>query len=233
MVKRVKMKIGELVGVGIYSVPEAGRLARVSPSRIRRWLKGYSFKGRYGIHASKPIITPQIKRFDDTDAVGFHDLLEIRFVNEALNRGLKWVTIRLAHYHASRLLETDHPFCSRRLKTDGVDLFTDLGSKSDSALVALSGAQNVFGQIIGPFLQDIEFGADLAEAWWPRGRAHRILVDPARCFGKPIVSPEGVPTAVLADAFATEKSFDRVAQWYEVPEKSVREAVEFEKSLAA
>ncbi len=225
------MKPGELVGIGIYSIPEAARLVQISTSRVRRWMKGYSFPVRHGIHHSDPVITPQIKPLDGTDAVGFHDLLEIRFVNEALQRGLKWPIIRLAHHHASQLLKTDHPFCSRHLETDGADLFARLGQGDRASIVALSGAQGVFNSIIGPYLENITFGDDLAEAWWPLGKAHRILIDPTRCFGKPIVTPEGVPTTVLADSFRVEQSFERVAQWYEVPERSVREAVEYERGL--
>jgi uncharacterized protein (DUF433 family) len=68
--------------------------------------------------------------------------------------------------------------------------------------------------------------------WWPLGRDHRVVLDPERSFGRPIITPESVPTAILARAFQAEGSIDSVARWYEVDPRSVLDAVEFEKKLA-
>jgi uncharacterized protein (DUF433 family) len=58
-------------------------------------------------------------------------------------------------------------------------------------------------------------------------------VDPLRSFGQPIVSKEGVPTAVLARAFHVEQSIASVARWFEVSKRAVKQATEFESQLAA
>jgi uncharacterized protein (DUF433 family) len=65
------------------------------------------------------------------------------------------------------------------------------------------------------------------------GRSKMIVLDPQRAFGQPIVAREGVPTAILAKAYRSEQSFARVARWYEVKERWVRNAVEYEDSLVA
>src|SRR6266404_3828839 len=46
------------IGVGLYTVPEASRLSRVSTGRIRRWLRGYSFTTPSGRHLSPPVFPP-------------------------------------------------------------------------------------------------------------------------------------------------------------------------------
>src|SRR5439155_7110457 len=42
------------LNTGIFSVPEAARLTRVSTGRIRRWLKGYRYTSREKSYASPP-----------------------------------------------------------------------------------------------------------------------------------------------------------------------------------
>ena len=84
------------------------------------------------------------------------------------------------------------------------------------------------GRLIDRFLvYGLEFKADDVLRWYPLGRRKRVIVDPARFFGAPI-SPEGVPTRVLAQTFAAEDSVSAVARWYDVSPASVRHAVEFE-----
>ena len=60
-----------------------------------------------------------------------------------------------------------------------------------------------------------------------------MVLDPNRGFGQPIISEFGVPTAILANAYNIEKSYEKVANWYEVNRRAVREAVVFERNLAA
>jgi uncharacterized protein (DUF433 family) len=68
--------------------------------------------------------------------------------------------------------------------------------------------------------------------WWPLGKERRVLVDPRRSFGHPIVQ-EGVPTAILARSYRAEGSAAAVARWFEVTEESVADALDFERSRAA
>jgi Phage integrase family len=62
-------------------------------------------------------------------------------------------------------------------------------------LVDLRRRQNVFHRIVEPSLHDLEFEADALARWFPLGRSRgSIVIDPARAFGRPIVSSGGVPT---------------------------------------
>ena len=64
-------------------------------------------------------------------------------------------------------------------------------------------------------------------------RTRRVVIDPTRSFGQPIVNTGGVPTAVIFRSFRAEDSVARVAAWYDIHERDVRDAIEFEKRLAA
>lgn len=221
-------------GVGIYSVPEASRLSGVSEPRIRRWMRGYSFKSAGRFLQSPPVWAGQLPVIDGALALGFLDLIEVRFVDAFLKRGVRWSTLRKAEARGRELFNTAHPFATKNFRTDGRGIFAELGGRTDPALIELASSQLAFSQVIAPSLAVVDFERDEAVRWWPLGAGKRVVViDPARSFGQPIVSPEGVPTAVLARAAAVEGDEQFVARTYRVSPRSVRHAVEFEKKLAA
>jgi uncharacterized protein (DUF433 family) len=93
--------------------------------------------------------------------------------------------------------------------------------------------QNVFRTIVEPSLKDLEFDASVVARWFPLGVQRRsVIVDPARSFGQPI-SSSGVPTEVLARAVEIEGSPRKVSFLYNVSTAEVRDAVAFERKLAA
>jgi uncharacterized protein (DUF433 family) len=93
--------------------------------------------------------------------------------------------------------------------------------------------QYLFHRLVAPSFKDIDFEGGVPARWWPATASKGIVLDPKRCFGKPILADYDVPTAALADAFNVRRSFKMVAADYEVSEKAVREAVAFEERMAA
>lgn len=236
-VRNMAAAIGTLLGVGIYSVPDASRLTGVSPQRIRRWLRGYTFVSCGSRHTSPPVWQPELPEIDDRLALGFRDLMEVRFVDAFIQRGVTWQTLRRAAEKAQQMFGCTHPFSMQRFRTDGHAVFVELVQQAgdDPVLVDLARNQLVFRQVLASHLyRGLEFSEeDAVIRWWPLPRSRRVVIDPQRSFGQPIVTREGVPTAVLACAVATEDSVDKVASWFEVETASVRAAVQFEEKLAA
>ncbi|MDB6169078.1 MAG: hypothetical protein JWM88_1942, partial [Verrucomicrobia bacterium] len=85
-----------LLKTGIYSFSEASRLTGVSAARIRRWLKGYDFATKADRHHSNPVWKGQLEPIGGSLAVGFQDLIEIRFVAAFIDAGVTWKTMRAA-----------------------------------------------------------------------------------------------------------------------------------------
>ncbi len=223
----------QLLGAGIYTVPEASRLTRVSAARIRRWLKGYDFKSKKERHHSNPVWTGQFEAIDDKLAVGFKDLMEIRFVRAFLEQGVSWKTMRDAHLAAKAKLGTDHPFCAHKFATEGRAILLQQGQVSgDTCLINITNDQHEFEQIVAPFLRELEFDHGVTR-WWPLGRKRQVVIDPVRNLGQPTVNRSGVPTQILARSVKTNGSVESVARWFEVAPEEVRDAVEFEQTLAA
>lgn len=223
------------IGVGLYTVCDASRLSHVSASRIRRWLRGYTFTTKSGLHKSPPVVDSPLPSPDPTVLIlNFLDLQETMFVNAFIDAGVKWKTLRIAHTKAARRLGP-HPFSRGKFVTDGRQIFEDLvPNVGDAAFVNMVSDQMAFKRTVLPYVVKLDFSAKgQAERWWPLGKNRKIVVDPQRAFGQPIVAREGVPTLILAKAYRVEQSFIYVARWFDVNERSVRDAVEFEETLAA
>lgn len=222
------------LGMGIYTLGEASRLSGVSPQRIRRWLLGYSYNREGQTRSQVPVFRGQIPPFDSKLELGFRDLLEIRIVNAFADAGLGLPTIRKALDRASRLIDNDHPFSTARFRTDGRDIFLEIGqTDAEPILVDILKGQYAFRRIIEPSFKNLEFADGEAVRWWPLTRQRTVVVDPTIAFGQPIASRSGVPTFALASAVKAEGTIQRASAAYRVTIEEVRDAVEFERDLAA
>lgn len=211
-------------------------MTRVPTARIRRWIRGYQYSTRVGDkRSSPPVVHSQIDPIDGHVAIGFLDLIETRFVDAFRSAGVSWRSLRLAHERACELIGSSHPFSTEMFRSDGRHIFADITSETgEPILLNLASNEFAFKRILAPYLYDgLEFADQQAARWWPMGTRRRVVIDPARSFGQPIVAREGLPTAVLANAYRVEKSVEAVARWYDVEKRSVRDAVEFEQRLAA
>lgn len=227
---------------GAYGASEALRLlnfSRTTSSRhisrntVSRWLRGYDFGPDREGH-SEPLWQPDYRNDNDLVELSFRDLIELRFVKAFRDIGIGLRTIRACYERAAEEVRDDRPFSTQRFRTDGKTIFLEITEGlHEPKLVDLRRRQNVFRTIVEPSLKDLEFDASVVARWFPLGMQRRsVVVDPARSFGRPITG-SGLPTEVLARAVAIEGSPKRVAALYDVPISEIRDAITFERKLAA
>lgn len=214
---------GNFIGVGLYTVPEAARLTRVSPSRIRRWVFG-----RGGAAA----LERQLPPVEGQDALGFYNLVEALFIRDLSTQGVSWPTIRKAAERARDVIGDAHPFAAGRLHTDGRSVFLEVAQETgDRQLLNLvDGNFAMLDVLERSFTRTVTFAGPEGRAseWRPEPDLD-VVLDPQRRFGRPIINGTGVPTDVLASALVAEKgNLERVARWWQVPAEAVRQAAEFE-----
>src|SRR5207302_8079845 len=89
------------LNVGIYTVAEASKLTGVSRDRIRRWLRGYRSTARNKRYSA--LWSPQLPELDKKVALGFLDLIEIKFVGAFLDCGVSWPMIHKVREKAAEL----------------------------------------------------------------------------------------------------------------------------------
>jgi uncharacterized protein (DUF433 family) len=226
--------IESLVGKGIYSVPEASRLAAVPSARIRRWLGG-----RARIHKGeqvfdRPLWRPELPEVDGQVSLSFRDLIELRLVDGFRRQGLSLPYIRKVVEAAQSIVGDTHPFTTNSFKTDGKRLYHQILSRTDEPLLieVLSG-QHAFHSIISVGLRDIEFEGGVVALWRPDTGRDEVVLDPRRSFGQPILAASGVSTAILQLAAAAGRTARDISLDFEIEERSVRSALAFEAKLAA
>lgn len=230
-------------GTGIYTLAEAERLIHVPARKIHRWLYGYTHPKKSGEEQaqvfSNPLWNPQYSKAEyDAEAIGFSDLLEVRFVAAFVGHGVPLSVVRLCMETARQLFGVDYPMTSGSFKTDGKTIFADAIEKTvkEGALLDLKNRQFAFKDIISPSLYDgIEYDGSRAAKWYPQGRRQHIVLDPARQFGSPIVDEVGVPTGILYASYLAEggnpRAITQTARAFDVPAKFVEAAIKFEQGL--
>ena len=224
-----------LIGIGLYTVAEAARLAGISQHRLRRWLRGHTYCAGEACAVPERVWRRQVPEIDGALGLGFLDLMEARFVDAFRAASIPWRVIRLCAERAREVTGRDHPFSSRCFRTDGRTIFADVVDHAgEQQLLDLAKNQLAFARVIGPSLYaGLEFSVDdMPARWWPMGEKREIVIDPKRSFGQPIVSDGGVPTTVLVDAVEAEGSIAKVASLFALPQHSVRAALRYERRLA-
>lgn len=223
-----------LIGVGLYSIPEASVLTGIPARKIRSWMLGYES----GSRTKQPPLwqSPVTQSIDNT--ISFQDLLEIRFVNAFRQHGVLLPTIRTAVQQARDYFEQDYPFTCRRFQTDGRSIFaTVVEETGDESLIDLVKKQNVFNRVIKPSLYTgIEYDGDESNAlrWFPVANSKKVVLDPERSFGKPIVTAAGITTETLHQSWlAEDQDTKMVASLYGVDPASVHAAVNYEQGIAS
>ncbi len=231
-------------GIGIYSRPEAARLLGLTPSRLRRWVSGYTYWLNYDQSDSRqrrrqpPVISTDIPAIDSFIALSFLELMELRVVKALIDKGVSLQHIRAAARLASERFSTEHPFASRRVFTDGRAIFSAISDEEAVPNVVkwhkAEIDQVVAGGIFEAFLREIEFdpGTALAYRWWPLGRGEPVILDPKISFGAPVVEGTAVRTGTVA-RMAAHLSVGEAAVAYELELRQAEAAVEFEARLAA
>lgn len=231
-------------GVGIYQRAEAARLLRMTPTRLRRWVNGYT----YWLHSHvtprqrrQPlVVTTDLPMINGAFALSFLELMELRVVKALVDKGVPLQRVRAAGRFIAEAYKTSHPFAAHRLFTDGRDVFTSAMNEAKEDvpdLVQWSRGkhwQMLFGAVLEPFLDEIDFDKDtaLAARWWPWGRSFPIVLDPRVLFGAPAIEGTRLRTDVIA-GMVKVNSPNEVREAFRISGHQVGAAVEFESQLAA
>jgi uncharacterized protein (DUF433 family) len=225
------------IGKGIYSISDVAKFAKVSPQRVKRWVLGYQYKYDKKLYVTEPIINSDYSGVDDIPLLSFADFVEISFIDAFRKYGVSWMVIKKSSQKAIEIIGNKHPFSTKKFHTDGKKILMEIANTEKEAkntLMDLINDQYALQKILEPYLsKGLQFANDLAARWWPLGLNRRVVLDPERNFGKPIVDNESVPTWILHQAYLVERSLKKVSFYYSVSQQSIRDAIEFEKNLAA
>ncbi len=213
-----------------YGFAEADRLARVSAGTSKRWTRGYSYESPQGERVRKP---PVGKTEPSPDvAVSFADLVEVAAIHGLRGLGFSLVQIRQIVGSCQELFSSDRPLLSHRFRADGRDAFVQ---GDDGLLVSVlrGKRRTAWDDVLDPFLATVDYQDGWAQRWWPQGRSKQVVIDPDFGYGLPVVAGTGVRTEILVERSEVGETLDQMAADFGIPVESVRDALQFERSLAA
>lgn len=222
------------IGVGLYSLSDAERLTRIPKARIRRWMEGYAYTRDGKHHESRPIVSGDLGRSAGELALTFADLMEVRFLEAFRDAGVSWREIRATAEKVSEIMHSDHPFSNRRFTTDGKSILAEIQKDGQTQLLRIVREQLEIHRIVAPSLiAGVAFDGHGDPRTWRPMKNVRVVVDPLRAFGAPIVLDGSVPTRILAASARAERSKKMTAWVFQVPVGAVEAAVKFERRFAA
>jgi uncharacterized protein (DUF433 family) len=229
-------------GIGIYSQVDAALLLQMTPSRLRRWVNGYTYWLRSAESAKQQARPPVIHKsdlpvLDGRVALSFLELMELRVVKALVDtKGVPLQAVRKAAAQAGDVFGTPHPFASRRVFTENRRIFASLHPGSGPEVIELTRGRNlqvVLGELI-PLLEEVEFDepSSLAHRWWPLTKSVPVVLDPGIMFGAPIMAGTRVRTSIAAE-MARKTAVDAAAAAFAVGSHHIAAAIQFEDLLAA
>ena len=217
------------LGKGIYSFREAAALTGLKPRRIREW-----YLGRRTDPNSRPVFRPDLEPIGTVHAISFLDLVEVFVAGHLREHGVTIPTLRKVHTRLGKDFNTDHPFASRELLTNGRAVFVrGVDQAGEEEIYDALTKQKAFPKLIEPFLKRIDYDhfSALAKRWHID---EGIVVDPGKSFGKPVLEHSCIPTYLVAAEYrANGRDAERVADWYGLSPEEVLTAVRFEGGPAA
>jgi uncharacterized protein (DUF433 family) len=214
----------------LYSYAEADRLAGATRGTASRWLKGYVARDEWGdIRTRQPPVTPGNRL---AEAVSFIDLIEVVAIGRLRNEGVSLPKIRQFVADCQEALTIPRPLVTESFRTDGRAIFIMQG---EGLLLEVGGrsAQQVWDDLLDPYLRTIDYHHDIAQRWWPRDRGLRVVIDPNYGFGLPVVFGSGVRTELILERYNVGETNEEIAEDFGLRVPEVEDALEYELNEAA
>lgn len=206
-----------------YSHADSDHLAGVSRGTSKRWTSGYEYMAPNGQRVARPPVTPGIERHG---AISFVDLIEIGAIGQLKEHGFSLKIIRQIVTNCQDILKVPRPLATLRFKTDGREIFVDVGSHLVE--VGKRKGEQAWREILEPFLSNVDYTQGLASRWWPDGRQGAVVIDPNYGFGFPVIRNTGVRTETILERFLAGDPPSEIADDFELRYPDVEQALRFE-----
>lgn len=218
---------------GIYTVPDAARILGFSLPKMRRWLKGSDAPTNVEESPARYGIDPLGIEGDGVEKhMDFLSLIEIYTVMRLRELKVSFPTIRRARADLAVRLGVEHPFAAQSLFVDGAKLLTE---NDDLHYELGTNGQIAIRKVLEPFWARVDFETTtrMAERLHPMGRDSKVVVEPQRAFGRPIIGGTAITTEALASLFRGGENIEALAQQFDLSEDAIQDALVFEHCLAA
>ncbi|TDE05824.1 DUF433 domain-containing protein [Flavobacterium sandaracinum] len=216
------------LGNGIFTTQEIAQILRVPYHKVNKWITKY-WDGDLG----KCYEQQYSWSVGNTRAVGFHTLIEFYVMMQFAEAGVKTREVLKAHKELSQFYQTHFPFANKEvldnINTDKSKIYLRLNGDT----ISLDGSKQFNLDIIKLFFKNLDFDNEmLASRFWPLGKEHKIVCDPHRKFGQPILDGTNIQSEAIYRMYLAEEPISFIATLYEISEVEVKDAILFHKKAA-
>lgn len=216
------------IGSGIYTKSEIAKILRLPYSRVSTWINRY-----WGGKLKKELDFSYIWTSDKSNAVNFYTLVELYILILLGEAGVKTKDVINAHIELSKFYKTHHPFARKEIlesiKTDGKKIYFDTGSGT----ISLDGKKQFQINFIKVFFKNLSFDNEfLANRLYPLGKNKKIVIDPTRQFGHPVVGNTNIYPETIYNLHKAGEPNKFIAHVYEIGVEEVKDAIEYCKKAA-
>jgi uncharacterized protein (DUF433 family) len=215
-----------------YTLAEAARYVRLSPTTLRSWVAGRPYQTSGGDRYSPPLILrpdPEDPRLSFPNLVEAHVLRALRTRHE-----VPMAAVRTALDHAEKKFRIERLLLRDDLLTAAGSVFIErLGQLID---LGRSG-QIVLKELLAAHLKRIERDIDgLPLRLFPVNTARGlegpkiVSIDPNVSFGRPFIAGKGVRTATIVERLDAGEAREVVAADYQLEDREIDEAILYERA---
>lgn len=215
------------LGYGIYTIPDISKLLGIDRRKVNRYISEY-WDERLGRKLFNDTYTWHTEK--SNKAVNFYVLIELFSFFRLQELGVKTKRILKSREQMADELKVEYPFATAPLLTDGKKIWYKF---EDDIVNADGSCQTNFVNIIESFAQKVDFRPDdLAERFYPAGKANSIVVDPHHQFGQPTIRGTNVNTEVIFSMYKSGEPLKAIGILYDLTEKEVNDAINFYRNAA-
>ncbi len=200
-----------------YTRKAAAHYAKVHPNTVSYWHSG---------RTAGPTLPDRRPRVP----LSYLQLIEVAFVAQFRRLGVKLRALREAHGYLSQTFETEFPFATQKLETDGVHIFLAIaeyeGLGSIKRAIAADREGQVWENLMREKFHEFDYEDGVAIRWHVDGRDSCIAIDPRVAFGAPMV--KGTPTWVVCGRKKAGESISEIGENFNLTTREVREMLRFE-----
>jgi len=216
-----------LLGKGIFTLAEAAFLARVRTQTMTRWL--------FGDLRGDSVIASEFSEQDE-NVVSFLDFVQALAIRAIrVRHKVPLQRIRQAYEEAQEKYNVKYPFATQHttfLLGDSNTIVIHLGNDDYRELAGPSKGNRMITQVVEPYLHDLRFDGKIASeycAWPPRAAndARRVIMNPKRSFGEPIITTSGYTAQTLWEAYGVEGGTEAAARAFGISTDDVELACEY------
>ncbi len=208
-------KAADVFGVGMYTIPEAGRYVGRHFNTVRSWV-------HQGLAPA-----PVHRRFGETTILSFHDLVSLLVVRGLRDKEVSLRQIRTAELYLRKEWGFSRPFATKHILTDGRSVLVALGREGLTAVDRWG--QGVFERVVEHDLVDVSYDASrIARAWRPY---RDVVLQPDVQFGQPCVEGTRITTSTIFGLLRAGDSEDFLGATYGLSAERIRHAAAWENSL--